>query len=66
LPACPLALLTQALLAREDQAGGRKRVGAPLLTMFTGSVKLVGKLRIRLSTLQANTPLNISMPLQGK
>jgi hypothetical protein len=56
----------QALLAREDQAGGRKRVGAPLLTMFTGSVKLVGKLRIRLSTLQANTPLNISMPLQGK
>jgi hypothetical protein len=60
------AVPAQALLAREDQAGGRKRVGAPLLTMFSGSVKMVGKMRIRLSTLRANTPLNLSMPLQGK
>lgn len=34
--------------------------------MFSGSVKMVGKMRIRLSTLRANTPLNLSMPLQGK
>lgn len=34
--------------------------------MFSASVKLVGKLRIRLSTLPANTPLNLSMPLQGE
>lgn len=41
-------------------------MGAPLLTMFSSSVKLVGKMRIRLSTLPANAPLNLSMPLQGK
>lgn len=58
--------LLQALLAREDQAGGRKRVGAPILTVFSSSIKLVGKLRVRLSTLPANTPLNLSMPLQGE
>jgi hypothetical protein len=34
--------------------------------MFSGSVKMVGKMRIRLSTLRANTPLNLSMPLQGE
>lgn len=58
--------LPQALLAREDQAGGRKRVGAAMLTLFSSSIKLVGKMRIRLSTLPANVPLNLSMPLQGK
>jgi len=58
--------LPQALLAREDQAGGRKRVGAAMLTLFSSSIKLVGKMRIRLSTLPANVPLNLSMPLQGE
>lgn len=62
---CIVHINTQALLAREDQAGGRKKTGASLLTLFSGSSKLVGKLRIRLSTLPANTPLNLSMPLQG-
>eukprot|EP00879_Flechtneria_rotunda_P025283 GHRR01026857.1.p2 GENE.GHRR01026857.1~~GHRR01026857.1.p2 ORF type:complete len:235 (+),score=111.73 GHRR01026857.1:1509-2213(+) len=61
----PAEMLTLALFAREDQAGGKKKVGASMLTMFSGSNKLVGKLRVRLSTLPANSPLNITMPLQG-
>eukprot|EP00879_Flechtneria_rotunda_P016466 GHRR01017231.1.p1 GENE.GHRR01017231.1~~GHRR01017231.1.p1 ORF type:complete len:473 (+),score=171.06 GHRR01017231.1:1679-3097(+) len=62
----PAEMLTLALFAREDQAGGKKKVGASMLTMFSGSNKLVGKLRVRLSTLPANSPLNITMPLQGE
>jgi hypothetical protein len=57
---------TQVLFARDDQAGGRKRVGAALTNMFTSSIRLAGKLRVRMSTLPRNVPLNLSMPLQGE
>ena len=61
----PTVLLPQALFTREDQAGGKKKVGASMLTMFSSSIRLIGKMRVRLSTVTANTPMNVSMPLQG-
>lgn len=60
-------MAAQALFAREDQAGGKKKVAASMITnLFSSSVRLVGKMRVRLSTITANTPLNVSMPLQGE
>jgi hypothetical protein len=56
----------QALFAREDQAGGKRKVGASMLTnLFSSSIRLVGKMRVRLSTITPNAPFNITMPLQG-
>jgi hypothetical protein len=36
-----------------------------LTNLFSSSIRLVGKMRVRLSTITPNTPLNITMPLQG-
>lgn len=64
---CVLRGAPQALFAREDQAGGRKRVGANVLSMFSGgATRMVAKARLRLSTLPANAPLNLSLPMQGE
>eukprot|EP00775_Hariotina_reticulata_P007799 gene7799-7996_t len=61
----PSDVLTLALFAREDQSGGKKRVGASMLTMFSGSIRLLGKMRVLCSTLSPNVPLNLTMPLQA-
>jgi hypothetical protein len=63
---CCCCCCCQALFAREDQAGGKRKVGASMLTnLFSSSIRLVGKMRVRLSTITPNEPLNITMPLQG-
>jgi hypothetical protein len=66
LACCCCCYCCQALFAREDQAGGKRKVGASMLTnLFSSSIRLVGKMRVRLSTITPNAPINITMPLQG-
>ncbi|KAI8463209.1 MAG: hypothetical protein J3K34DRAFT_527166 [Monoraphidium minutum] len=60
----PASIASLALFRRDDQSGGKKVV--TMRSVFGDSLKMVGKLRVRLSTLAPNHPVNVTLPLQGE